>query len=819
MTAESNTIEQLTAEIRNLRQQVAELETWKGRHEWVLEAYKQSESKFRCLAEYSIAGVCIIQDGLFKYANTKMAGIFGYTVDELVDKVPAKDLVLDEDWPMVEENIRLRICGKTEAIAYQFRGIRKDGEVIRVDVHGSCVDHEGAPAVMGTLLDITQRIRTEAELEKEVNKLRALYDLAVAMTADNNLNENLSMVVEQSRKLLGFDASYIALRDEQAGDVYMHTLSGITTEAFKKMRLPFGSGLGGKVAATQKGVVISDYFHEVESPVYDVVRAEGLISGIAVPIQIGRTNLGVLYGFNRAKTSFSKSDLDTLFLIGNLAAVEITHKRQKIDLLKARDDLEQKVQDRTAKLSAANEHLKQEIIDREKAENALRGSEAMLKGVLSTSPVGIGLAEDRVMKWTNEAWLEMFGFENEHEVVGQNAKMIYPSDAEYERVGQILYESLQTGRVTSVDATFRRKDGSLIDGHVRMKAFGLSDLNTGSLAVITDISERKRVERALKESEQRYRALAENSLTGICVHQHGVHVYVNERYAKDLGYSTDELIGKPVAEVVAPQDREMVEQRWLGRLASKKVPSRYQLRSVKKDGTVAWREVWATVIEHNGSPATLANVIDITKRKQAEDSLRELLDFRQTLIESIPNPVFYKDSNRKYMGCNEAFAALLGLPKEEVVGKSVYEVVSKEVANVWNEKDQELIDRPHVQVYEFTTLGLDGTERTFVNHKAPFFDADGRLAGLIGVMVDITDRKNVERALRESEERYRAIFNNAAVGIMITDMYGKFVKANSAALKTLGYTPQEFESASFSDITHPDDVEISRNNFERPDSR
>jgi PAS domain-containing protein len=89
MTAESKTIEQLTAEIRNLRQQVAELETWKSRHEWVLEAYRQSESKFKSLAENSVAGVCIIQDGLFKYANIKMAGIFGYTVDELVEKVPA----------------------------------------------------------------------------------------------------------------------------------------------------------------------------------------------------------------------------------------------------------------------------------------------------------------------------------------------------------------------------------------------------------------------------------------------------------------------------------------------------------------------------------------------------------------------------------------------------------------------------------------------------------------------------------------------------------------------------------------------------------
>ena len=675
------------------------------------------------------------------------------------------------------------------------------------------MDYEGSPAIMGVMLDITQHVQAEVGLEKEADKFRALYDLAVAMTADNDLNENLSLVVEQSRKLLGFDVSYIALRDEEAGDVYMHTLSGIRTEAFKRMRLPFGSGLGGKVAATQKAVVVNDYFQQVESPVYDIVRTEGLISGIAVPIQMGHTNLGILYGFNRAKTRFPPSDLDTLFLLGNLAAVEITRKRQEIDLLRTRDDLEQKVKDRTAKLSAANEYLKQEIIDREKAEDALRGTEAMLANVLSASPVGIGLAEDRVMKWANEAWLEMLGFENEQEVVGQNARMIYPSDAEYERVGQVLYESLQTGRVTSADATLRRKDGSLFDGHVRMKAFGLTDLHTGTIAAISDISERKRVERALRESEQRYRALADSSPTGICVHQNGMHVYVNERYANVLGYSADELIGKPMMEVVAPQDREMARRISLDRLAGKKVPSQYELRSIKKDGSIRWKEVWATVIEHNGSPATLANILDITERKQAEEALRALLEFRQTLIDAIPNPVFYKDTDHKYIGCNEAFAALVGLSREQVVGRSAYEVVPKELADLWSEKDQDLLDSPKVQIFEFTVRATDGAERTLVNHKAPFFDADGRLEGLIGVMLDITDRKSMERALREREARYKAIFNNAAIGILITDIHGKFVKANSAALEMLGYAPQEFESAQFSDLTHPDDLEISTKNF------
>ena len=123
----------------------------------------------------------------------------------------------------------------------------------------------------------------------------------------------------------------------------------------------------------------------------------------------------------------------------------------------------------------ANEQLKQEIIERKRAEEALRGSEVMLRSILSTSPVGIGLAEDRIMRWANEAWMEMFGFENENELVGQSARMIYPSDSEYKRVGEALYESLQTGLITSTDATLRRRDGSLFDAHIRMKAIGQPD--------------------------------------------------------------------------------------------------------------------------------------------------------------------------------------------------------------------------------------------------------------------------------------------------------------------------------------------------------
>jgi len=162
------------------------------------------------------------------------------------------------------------------------------------------------------------------------------------------------------------------------------------------------------------------------------------------------------------------------------------------------------------------------------------------------------------------------------------------------------------------------------------------------------------------------------------------------------------------------------------------------------------------IYDKESNPSYLLGISqDITERKAAEDSLRQLSSFQQILMDAIPNPVFYKDVRGRYLGCNEAFTALVGRLKEEVVGRSVYEVVPGELAEIWHEKDQELFRLPHVQSYEHNFKAADGAERFFINRKAPFFAVDGSLAGLIGVMVDITEHKRAEQALRESEARVR----------------------------------------------------------------
>ncbi|GAB4541057.1 MAG: hypothetical protein Fur0020_10380 [Thermodesulfovibrionia bacterium] len=140
---------------------------------------KESEEEFRALVEKSLVGVYLIQDGIFRYVNPRLAEFFGYTKDELIEKKGPKDLVHPDDWYIVEENIRKRIEGEVESVNYTFRGLKKDGGVFDVEVYGSKTVYKGRPAVIGTLLDITEKKRYADELNRRLKELEQFYDIAI----------------------------------------------------------------------------------------------------------------------------------------------------------------------------------------------------------------------------------------------------------------------------------------------------------------------------------------------------------------------------------------------------------------------------------------------------------------------------------------------------------------------------------------------------------------------------------------------------------------------------------------------------------------
>jgi PAS domain S-box-containing protein len=163
---------------------------------------------------------------------------------------------------------------------------------------------------------------------------------------------------------------------------------------------------------------------------------------------------------------------------------------------------------------------------------------------------------------------------------------------------------------------------------------------------------------------------------------------------------------------------------------------------------------------------------DITKRKQAEEKIKAQAEFLQRLIDAMPYPVFYKDRQGRYLSCNRAFEKFYGIPREQIAGKPVSAVASKERTERQMQIDQELFNHPGVKVYEESVQSSDGAHHDVIFHKATFEGPDGAPAGLVAALLDITERKRMERALAESEAKIRSIMDNVGIGVALigTDM-------------------------------------------------
>ncbi len=158
---------------------------------------------------------------------------------------------------------------------------------------------------------------------------------------------------------------------------------------------------------------------------------------------------------------------------------------------------------------------------------------------------------------------------------------------------------------------------------------------------------------------------------------------------------------------------------------------------------------------------------ELIESKEAQQTLSEQKDYLQTLLETISNPVFYKDKHGRYTGCNKAFEDYTGRSRADIIGKTVYNLGPKEIADMYYEKDLELLENPGKQRYEWKVKSADGVLRDVIFDKATLKDTSGHVVGLVGVISDITERKRSEEALREREETLKAILAASPIGICL----------------------------------------------------
>lgn len=184
--------------------------------------------------------------------------------------------------------------------------------------------------------------------------------------------------------------------------------------------------------------------------------------------------------------------------------------------------------------------------------------------------------------------------------------------------------------------------------------------------------------------------------------------------------------------------------------------------------------------------------VDAAAAKEAEETLKSQLLFLQNLLDAIPNPVFYKDTQGRYQQCNKALETLYGFKGEEIRGKSIHDLTLKDLAEIHSEKDAELLRRPGVNAYEAQFKTADGSLQSALCYKASVVNAEGEIVGLVGVIFDITERKRFEEALQESEQSLRAILDAVHTGLLIIDpVTHAIVEANPAIVQMTGKKEEE----------------------------
>lgn len=280
---------------------------------------------------------------------------------------------------------------------------------------------------------------------------------------------------------------------------------------------------------------------------------------------------------------------------------------------------------------------------------------------------------------------------------------------------------------------------------------------------------------ALRASERSLREVADAAFEGLFVHDFGRIVFSNRPFAEIVGYSVDDIVGRPVLDFVAPEEHAHVIQE----MAQDATIKQYKTTGLLADGRRIPVEVFGRPFVFRGQPMRIAAIRDDSVRVASEAALASQIAFQRGLLDTMPNPVFYKDAQGRFVGYNRAFCEFFGIGPQDYIGLTVLDLVPNEMGRQFKASDEALFAKPGIQAYEEPIQTPRGRRDVMV-YKDVFRDAKGDIGGLVGILIDITERKKIEMRL----QRFLTL-SPAAIGIVAVS--GEVLYMNPATKEIFGY--------------------------------
>jgi PAS domain S-box-containing protein len=783
-----------------------------------------------------------MQDGKFCYVNSKFPIAIGYTAHELLGK-DALEIVVPEDRQTVSENTVKMLKGELLS-PYQFRVICKDGSIVWVMATVKSIQYRGRRATLGNYMEITGRRQIEEALKESEQRYRELAgsitDVFFAMdehlryTYWNRSSEILTGIKAE-------DAIGKSLRDtfpdrpwrKRAEEVYRDVLRTRRPQTFVNDYDTDGRQYVLEISAYPSRGGISVFVKDItERTRAEEAQREAEEEKSALleeaPVDIVHTDLEgkILYVNQRFESDSGYSREEVIgksgfqldwFPAGTLkflaermgARLDGSPAKHWETQFKRKDgqqiwiELEGRVLHKSG-VPAGFQIIATNITERKQAEEKLRESEQRYRLLFETSPDCITQL-DREGRYlaANPATARSLGL-NLEELVGKTVFQVMPREiAELRLVNMIRV--LDEGRPQVFEDERAGR-------HFHHMVVPLTTSNgKKAVQVITrNITQRKQAEEALRRSEERYRTILEEMEDAYFEVDLGGHLtFVNNSLCRDLGYPREELKGKSYKALTVEEDIASIFQVF-NEVYRTGVPNKgFAWKTVRKDGTNGFAETSISLLrDEKGEVIGFRGVgRDIAERKRAEERLRQSEENYKTLFNSSVIGMYVLDvETMKVVMGNQAARKMAGFRSEgNGIGINPLDfVVPEDRAQVFEiaTKDfQQDLRRTH----EVRIITRDGG-KGWISISAARITHDGRLAALIS-FIDITERKRMEKALRQSEENYRALFDSSVIGTFVLDAETmKVVMANEAAAKMFGLvSTQQAIETKLLDFVPPED--------------